>query len=205
MLTVLIFSPTTARASIVRPSSRIVGAGLHCLGGCRLPLWATCRPARSASCARAPRRCRGAPCRTGRGAGESNRCGGRGRSELVVALSLSLSFTSQRRSLCSARWRAQGWRGESDQKPLTKSGSPGCQVRRGGSKAIPSEWQAPGFAAIPPLLRSSLKPHRTLMFKFQGWLAESVFGAFGYLFRSIICLQVRRVPCAVINALVRRH
>ena len=114
----------------------------------------------------------GAPCRTGRGAGESNRCGERGRSELVVALN-PLSFTSHRRSLCSARWRVQGWRGESDRKPLTKSGSPGCQVRRGGSKAIPSgrHQDLRRLCGRHRLLGPSFTRHSTLSFRTQaGWL-----------------------------------
>jgi len=121
-------------------------------------------------------------------------------SELVLALNLSLTFTSRRRSLCSARWRAQGWRGESDQKPLTKSGCPGCQVRRGGSKAIPSgrHQDVRRLCGTPPpaWFQPPMAPHAQVSELRQAgcirflrlWLCSSIF-----------CLHVRRVPCAVVK------
>ena len=109
-------------------------------------------------------------------------------SELVLALNLSMTFTSRRRSLCSARWRAQGSRGECRSKASGQVGKPWLPSQAWG---LESHTQRVAGTRIrcrpPPLLRSSLKPHRTLMFKFQGWLAESVFCAFGYAAQSFAC------------------
>ena len=124
---------------------------------------------------------------------------GKGRSELVLALSLSLSFTSQRRSLCSARWRAQGWRGEcrskaSDQvgKPwLPKSGVgarkpyPVAGTRTSAASAAVTAYLVP---ASHGTARSSFRTQAGCIRFLRLWLCSSIF-----------CLHVRRVPCAVVK------
>ena len=115
--------------------------------------------------------------------------GGEGASELVLALSLSLSFTSQKRNLCSARWRAQGWRGECRSKASDQVGKPWLPSQAWGLESH-TQWHAPGRPPPlrpPPLLGSSFTRHRTLKCQNSGRLAASVFCAFGYAAQSFAC------------------
>ena len=108
---------------------------------------------------------------------------GRGRSELVLALSLSLSFTSQRRSLCSARWRAQGWRGECRSKASDQVGKPWLPSQVWGLESH-TQWQAPGrgrhqdvrcLCGRHRLLGPSFTRHRTLKCQNSGRLGCILF------------------------------